>query len=1006
MFFTKRSFIFHLEKSCQMKDFLLFITSISLCLHVQAQTVLENNPPSLKWQQVNTSNFRVLFPKGFDQQAQRVANTLEHIRNAEARSLGSLPRKISVILQNQSATSNGFVSILPRRSEFYTMAPQDYNFVGTNDWLDLLASHEYRHVVQYQHATRGFNRAFYYLFGSTTLAGMSQAAAPQWFWEGDAVATETAFTQSGRGRIPNFGLVFRTNLMEGRTFNYHKQYLRSYKHFIPNHYVLGYYMVSYLRRKTNDPEIWGKITARSWNVPFIPFAFSNAIHNKAGLYVTELFKEMATELTEEWRQSIDTLQITAFERVNSRKSRAYTNYLYPQVMQDGSVLAMKRGIGEIEQFVLLNEGKEEKVFTPGFINDGGMLSATDSRVVWTEYGYDPRWGVRNYSLVKVFDFATRRRSVIGSKRDRLGAAALSPDGNKVVAVRSNNDYKNAVVVLDISTGNTLKTFSNPENHFVSMPRWSDDGKKIVLLKNTKEGKTISIIDFESGMAQDVLPFTQENVGHPVLHKDYLFFNSPITGIDNIFVLKLGTKTRYQVTSSKYAAYNPSVSHDGKTIFYNEQSRNGLDVVKISLNETDWKIFEKNDRPEPKSFFQHLVDQEGRPNLFDSIPQTIRPVTKYSKLSGIINPYTWGAFVGNDLAQINVGITSRDILSTTSINAGYLYDINEGTSSWRAGVSYQGLYPILDLDVLVGNRENKENSFGNSVKFDWDELTVEGGLRIPFELTNSKYARNISIGNAVGYTRTSSFVNTVTRNDTLIYQGPERLTPAFDTLLFIYKDQLNNGDLLYNRFTFAFSNVLKRSYRDFLPRWGQTLNIDFYNTPYGGDFDGRLFAVRSAFYFPGIAKHHFLYARFAYQESLQGIEINQYTFRNRIAKPRGHSYPSDQEFLSLSANYALPLWYPDIALGPILNIQRVKANLFYDFGKGTGQEFYYSVNSDRAYRSTSDEIYQSVGVETTFDINVMRFLPKFELGFRSTYRFANSYNSNGLVFEFLIGNIGF
>ena len=108
----------------------------------------------------------------------------------------------------------------------------------------------------------------------------------------------------------------------------------------------------------------------------------------------------------------------------------------------------------------------------------------------------------------------------------------------------------------------------------------------------------------------------------------------------------------------------------------------------------------------------------------------------------------------------------------------------------------------------------------------------------------------------------------------------------------------------------------------------------------------------------------------------------------------------------SANYALPLWYPDIALGPILNVQRIKANLFYDYGKGTGRQYYYNPDSNRVYFSTSDEIYQSVGVETTFDFNVMRFLPKFELGFRSTYRFSNAYNTSGLVFEFLIGNIGF
>jgi hypothetical protein len=201
-------------------------------------------------------------------------------------------------------------------------------------------------------------------------------------------------------------------------------------------------------------------------------------------------------------------------------------------------------------------------------------------------------------------------------------------------------------------------------------------------------------------------------------------------------------------------------------------------------------------------------------------------------------------------------------------------------------------------------------------------------------------------------------------------------------------------------------LLKRSHRDFLSRWGQTFDFQLYNTPYGGDFEGQLWAVRSTLYFPGLFKHHYLYTRLAYQESLQGVETDLYTFRNQIPKPRGHGYPEDETFFSVSANYALPLWYPDISLGPILNIQRIKANLFYDYGEGAGLQYFYNVNSNLAYASVNDEVYQSVGIETTFDFNIMRFLPKFELGVRSTYRFANAYNTSGLVFEFMIGNIGF
>jgi len=111
-------------------------------------------------------------------------------------------------------------------------------------------------------------------------------------------------------------------------------------------------------------------------------------------------------------------------------------------------------------------------------------------------------------------------------------------------------------------------------------------------------------------------------------------------------------------------------------------------------------------------------------------------------------------------------------------------------------------------------------------------------------------------------------------------------------------------------------------------------------------------------------------------------------------------------LSLSANYAFPLWYPDIAIGPILNIQRVKLNFFYDYGKGVGRNYYYHNTEPSIYYTTTDEVYTSYGVETTFDFNIMRFLPKFELGFRTTYVTGNRYTPAGTVFEILIGNIGF
>lgn len=971
--------------------FFLLLSLISVLSYAQ-DDVLENNPPSLKWYQVNTPHFRVIYPRGFEIQAERVANSLEHIREEEARSLGSVPRKISVILQNQSAVSNGFVSILPRRSEFYTMPTQDYNFIGTNDWLDLLISHEYRHVVQYQHATRGFNKAIYYMFGSISLAGMAQAAAPSWFWEGDAVVTETAFTPSGRGKIPNFGLLMKTNLLEGRKFNYHKQHLRSYKHNIPDHYVLGYYMVSYLRRKTNDPGIWGKISARSWRVPFLPFAFSNAIKKETGLHVTDLYDEMAGNLAQEWKNELDGLVLTPFVKVHTRRNKAYTDYLYPQPLPGGGVLVMKKGIGDIEQFVVLRNG-EEKVFTPGIINDTGMLSAEGDVVAWNEFGFDPRWRVRNYSQVKTFNLSSGRKKRIGPRRARYAGAAITAQGDKIVTVETDTEYQTSLVVLDVQTGAVLKKFANPENVFYSMPRWSDDGKKIAVLKTVPDGKTITLVDVESGAFRDVLPVTQENVGYPELYRNYLLFNSPTQGIDNIFALDLDTGVRYQVTSSRLGAYNPAVSEDGQTLFYNDQTKDGLDVVSMPFDPSRWKSFERSRKA--TLFFSHLVEQEGHPDIFRDVPSTKRQHQPYRPVKGIINPYNWGVTVDNDLTEANVGILSRDILNTTAFSLGYYFDITERTSALRGQVSYQGWFPIIDVSASLSTRSVNEGSARfydtlvdpvtsemRDVRFKWREKNIQAGLRVPLVTTSSRYHGSITAGNSVGLTQVRDFENNI--------DGGGRVVPRGDEFVYFYRDYADNGTLLYNNFNLSAFRLLKQSRRDINSKWGQQLEVQSFVTPFNGDFNGQLFSVFGVLYFPGVARHHSLWTYGGWQYTKLEQERQNYVFRNQLPTPRGLTVSRFERFYSASANYTLPIWYPDVALGPVVNIQRLRANFFFD----------YAMGESPLYASTQE--YSSVGVEAKLDVNVLRFLPQFDIG----VRFSKGLKPATTEFEVLFGTFNF
>jgi hypothetical protein len=987
-----------LKYSCSILILWLFFSAPAF-----GQEVLENNPPSVKFYKINTPHFKVLYPKGFYTEALRMANTLEHIYTPESNSMGARPRKISIILQNQSSVSNGFVTLTPRRSEFYTMPPQDYNFLGTNDWLDQLAAHEYRHVVQYQQANSGFNRALYYAFGPATLAAMASTSVPKWLWEGDAVATETAFTHSGRGRIPNFGLLLRTNLQEGRVFNYNKQYLTSYKHNISDYYVLGYHMVSYLRKQTNDPDVWGKVMKRTAVAPFLPFAFSRSVKKIGGLTLPQLYQATAADLTKTWTEELKEVSITTFDKVNTRSSKAYTDYRYPQPLSNGDILAVKNGIGDFVQFVTFKDGKEHKTFIPGVMNDAGMLSVSGNKVVWSEFGFDPRWQVKNYSLIKSYDVEKKTYKVLTHKT-RYSGAALSPDGSKIVTVESRTDYQVSIVVISSETGSVIKKFENPENAFYSMARWSDDGNKIVALKTLNGKRSVVTIDYESGNETILIPGSEENIGHPVLTSQYLFFNSPVSGIDNIYAYDLERQVRLQVTSSKYGAYNPAVSVDRKNIFYSDQSRDGFDVVSVPFEPGSWKIFSA--REQPKGYSEYLSEQEGESNLFDSIPEKVFTPSPYSKMSGIFNPYSWGAYFNSSFTQADIGISSQDVLSTTSIKAGYLFDINERTGAWHLGVSYQGWYPIIDVDFKYAKRSLSEGSvpFYNvntvtedttivykNVTFDWTERIVETGLRIPLITTHSKYYSSISLSNHVGYTHVTDFKNSINNSRFIpvyIVDGE----PAEDGPGYPFFSYVGKGNLLYNHFGISAYRLLKQSRRDINSKWGQSINVDFFDTPFGGDYTGSLFSAYATLYFPGLFKHHSIWGYGAYQQTDVDVSSSDYLFRNNVPVPRGHSIYHFEKFYSTSVNYTMPIWYPDISLGPLLHIQRFRVNAFFDYGFGN-KVIYYNIQN---------QTYASVGGEFRMDFNAMRYLPQLNVGFRYSYGLQPTVSQ----FEFLIGFLNF
>src|SRR5690606_1323094 len=125
---------------------------------------------------------------GMYEQSAPLGGCLDSVAPRVAWSLGHNPRRIELLLHNQTAIGNGMVTWAPKRSEFFTITRQD---LTSTVWLSQLAIHDYRHVVQIVKLNQGFTRGLNYVFGQQATGAVIGLYLPMWLLEGDAVVAET-----------------------------------------------------------------------------------------------------------------------------------------------------------------------------------------------------------------------------------------------------------------------------------------------------------------------------------------------------------------------------------------------------------------------------------------------------------------------------------------------------------------------------------------------------------------------------------------------------------------------------------------------------------------------------------------------------------------------------------------------------------------------------------------------------------------------------------------------
>ena len=910
--------------------------------------LIGQNSSSVHWKQINTEHFQIIFQQDFEEKAQYTANLLTLVYDKATVSLKTQPKKISVILQNDMVEANGFVTLAPRRAEFFTTPPQDDEGL---EWLNLLAVHEFRHVVQISKFNQGLTKLVYFLFGEQGVGFVLGATTPLWFLEGDAVGFETFATGYGRGRLPSFNMQSQAMLLQLGSFNYDKASFGSFKTFVPGRYAFGYHLTSYVKEKYGI-NTWDSVMNRVATFPLRPFPFSSSLKKYTGKGTSTMYKELVQYQSEKWNRSIALNQalFTPFEVMNDTVHPTFTSYAFP-VETAAGLLAIKSGMADVAQIVLL-KNKQEKTLLKLGSHDKTSFYANQNYAVWVETFPDIRWEYRSFSDIVLYDVQKDKRVRFTTKQ-RLFAPSISAD-NKIVAVGVDkaNVPSLQLFSFDSNTAYLKKEFKDMD--MIYYPVFGDSSCIYFVAK--KEGyQNIYKWNYATDVLQPLVVAVPFVISHLNYRAQHLLFHSTQSGVDNIFELDINTNEIHQLTVSKFGAFNPSFSADGK-LLYNEYTATGMNLAK-----TDFNPAAVNVKPAFVSrvmMYSNVLQDEQKVFLNKNNMEQYASEKYYNHLH-LFNLHSWAPLsINAESREANMGVSlmSQNKLSNTISSYNYTINPQQERTAHELKIDYNFWFPKFTLsaaDIVIENI-----SVENDTSYTYERLNqkVLGvGTSVDLNLTRGYLQRYLGMGARYSF-------NEIIRTDDL-------------------RASLNAID--YNVYYYCGA---RRSKRDLQAPWAMTWNAFYHQSVFIDEYYSNSVYASLKLNTPGLLKHNALQIKAEWQQSnASGFQVS-----NAVDLPRGFTRVYYNTISSLKADYTFPLLYPDIRLGALLYLQRIRMGFHYDYAQLMDTENKF-------------QVLQSQGVELRGDINLLRYSYLMDIGCR-----VSGYQDNGLFYLYpqVLFNVGF
>lgn len=939
-----------------MKRFLFFVFLVFITMQAKAQYFQTGqDPASIKWRQINTENFQLIYPDYYEKDAQLLAQKLEEVYKYASYSLDHQPSKISILLHTQTVQSNGLVAYAPKRSEFYTTPNQA---IYPLDWLEQLAVHEFRHVVQIDKINSELPEIIKILLGEQGTALVFGVYLPWWFIEGDAVVTETALSHYGRGRLPSFLMEHRAQLVEKGPYSYDKAYLGSYKDNVPNHYNLGYYLVANTRERYGSI-LWEKVMERVGKKPFSLTPFNTALKKETGFNKVQLYNSVFDSLAIVWQEQDKKYQNKNIQQL-SPEQKTYADYSFSHWLNNQEIVSYKTSLNQIPAFVKISQnGKETVLHHPGIIFDESVSFSSDY-VVWSEQISDLRWAHSGYSKIHLLNVNTGEEISFNPELKAF-APALSPDLKKVVVVEADFSSNYYLTVYEVSTGKKIIRIQTAENNYLLSPVWENEAN-IVCLVLTDHGKRLARFSLNTNESKIIFDRELGDIKQLRIKNESLYFIATLSGKDALYKFDLQTGEIQLLYEPRFGVAYPDID-EKNDVLLSDYTANGYRLIGVSeflQTPLDSVV------PESYPLAEVMAGQElGVPDLSTS-DTLIYPAKKYSKVSHLLNFHSWApVFVDPYQYEFKPGVSimSQNILGTAEMVLGYKWDTSEKTGQFYASYVYKGWYPEFSFQVSSGKRASQYNHITEHIvnnevvsrdtvltRFTWKETQLSGSVLLPLNFSHGKFYRLLQPEIQYEY----------------IFTKEGDSTPSAFSL----------GDYHSLSYRLYYHQLLRKSYQDVWPNFGFIIDGSYYHSPFGSMSLGSEIGVQGILYLPGLLANHGTKLYLGAQDRKNG---DHYSYSDIIRFPRGWARVSTKHLSMFSFDYKLPLLNPDLSFGGLNYIRRINTSLFFDYAYL--QRYLYE---NGKISGTYSQNISSLGIEVIGDTNFLHFYAPVQIGFRASY----------------------